>query len=232
MTGFVLPYTIQPWLIAKHQVSAFIGMTVAFTPLLTLATAAVILGTRPTWRQAAGVSGALVCLLLLMWDGWQRQLPLLDIGFAVSVPLTYALANTWIRKHLSHVPSVELTFACLVGSFLVLLPFASWSSAPVAPSGTSLTTAWLALGCLGVVGTGLATCLFLQLVLEQGPLFAAMATNIVPIGAIAWGLFDGEVITTRQICAITGVLAMVILVQYGAAAPVSKPAVEAEPEAA
>jgi drug/metabolite transporter (DMT)-like permease len=217
LTGFAWPYTLQPWLIGKHQNSAFIGMTVAFTPLLTLGISIFVLNVRPTLRQVVGVLGALGFLCLLMWDGWQQQLPIGDLALAFSVPLAYAIANNWIRKSLSHIPPVELTFLCLAGTGLCLLPAAWFAPVPISYSPDALWSAWGGVLILGVLGTGLSTCLFTRLILEQGPLFAAMVTNLVPLGAMAWGWADAEVITSRQLMALTGVLTMVILVQYGAA---------------
>jgi len=56
-------------------------------------------------------------------------------------------------------------------------------------------------------------------VLERGPLFAGMITYVVPMLALTWGRFDHETITTRQMAAIAGVLAMVALVQFGSPTP-------------
>ena len=53
--------------------------------------------------------------------------------------------------------------------------------------------------------------------LVMSVLFAAMVTNLVPLGAMTWGWVDAEVITARQLIAFGGVLAMVVLVQYGSA---------------
>lgn len=219
LTGFVWPYTVQPWLIAKHQNSAFIGMTVAFAPLMILAVSTVFLGVRPTPRQVVGVGGALACLLLLVWEGWQQSLPLGDLFLAVSVPLTYALASVGIRKSLGHVPAVELTFACLAGSALLLLPIACVTPGPAYDAEASWALSWGSLVLLGVVGTGLATSLFNKLIIQQGPLFASMVTNLVPLGAMAWGWMDAETISVRQLVAIAGVLTMVAVVQYRAAVP-------------
>jgi len=77
---------------------------------------------------------------------------------------------------------------------------------------------------LGVVGTGLGTWMFNSLVQNQGPLFAGMVYYLVPIGAIAWGWIDREPITGLQLVALVGILAMVAVVQYGAAVP--PPAIE------
>lgn len=223
ITGFAWPYCLQPELIGRHG-SAFIGMTVGFTPLFTLALSAAVLQTPVTARQLVGVLGALVCLCVLMWDGWQRAVPPSDLLLAFSVPLTYSIGNVIIRRSLQHIPAVELTYLCLGVSGLLLLPPALWTAAPTTVSSSAKIEAWGALVVLGILGTGVAICLFNRLVQEQGPLFAAMVTNLVPLGALCWGWADGEAITGRQLFAVLGVLAMVLLVQYGAALrPVAQP---------
>lgn len=230
VTGFAWPYCLQPVLIGRHG-SAFIGMTVGLTPLLTLMLGTVMIGTRPTSRQMLGVTGALVCLCVLMWDGWQRAVPTLDLALAVSVPLTYAIANNWIRRSLSHIPSVELTLLCLAGCGGILLPIALVTPGPPSPTANDWLLGVSCLAALGILGTGVATCLFTRLIQEQGPLFAAMVTNLVPLFAIAWGWADAETITLRQVLAMGGVLAMVLLVQYGSAqsAPAPTPVLAPAP---
>lgn len=216
--GFAWPYCLQPEIIARHG-SAFVGMTVGFTPLLTVLFSIPMLGILPTARQTVGVVGALVCLGLLMWDGVQRSIPWTDVLLAFSVPATYALTNNWIRRSLMHVPPLELTLVCLLGSGLLLLPLAL--AVPNTRPVVADQWAWAlaAVITLGVLGTGLSTCLFMHLVQTQGPLFAGMVTNLVPIGAILWGWADHEQVTLLQVSAVLGIVAMVSLVQFGSARP-------------
>ena len=57
--------------------------------------------------------------------------------------------------------------------------------------------AYRAMGCvltLGALGSALAFILFTQLVKRTSPVFASMATCIVPLVALGWGLLDGEVL--------------------------------------
>jgi drug/metabolite transporter (DMT)-like permease len=68
---------------------------------------------------------------------------------------------------------------------------------------------------LGILGTGFAVLLVIWLIVTKGPLFAGMVTYVVPTLALVWGALDGEVITSRQLAAMAGVLAMVALVQFG-----------------
>ncbi len=61
-----------------------------------------------------------------------------------------------------------------------------------------------------------------MLIKTQGPLFAGMVTYVVPVLALFWGQYDSERLTPLQLAAITGVLIMVALVQWGAADPSSQ----------
>ncbi len=215
--GFAWPFTIQPWLVARDG-SAFIGMMVSFTPLLTIAVSIPLLKMYPAPRQLFGVLGALGFLALLMLDGFERQIPIVDLALALTVPLCYSLTNTVIRRWLSHVPSLELSFVSLMGAGVILLPvslvvpFESASAASV-----DWKIAVWSLLFLGVVGTGVATFLFNKLIQDHGPLFAGMVTNLVPIGALLWGWADRELMTARQVASMAGLVSMVAIVQFGAA---------------
>jgi drug/metabolite transporter (DMT)-like permease len=221
VAGCAWPYFIQPWVI-NRQGSAFMALMVSFVPLLTIAFSLALLRTPPTWRQALGVLGALGCLATLMVDGLRREVPPEQFALALTVPLGYAAANTAIRKWLTHVASVLLTGVSFVMTAAVLAPFAWTMPGPSSVASTSAESTWRiafwSLAVLGVVGTGVATYIFNHLVRRHGPLFAGMTTNVVPLGAVVWGWFDGEPISPSQFAAMLGILAMVSLVQYGGAA--------------
>lgn len=218
LAGCAWPYFIQPWVINRHG-SAFMALMVSFVPLLTIGFSIVVLGTHPSRRQTVGVIGALLCLGLLLHDGLQRQIPLTDIGLALTVPLGYAAANTAIRRWLTHVSALLMTGVSFALTAVVLAPFLGVPPAPAQAPDNPWWVAASALLFLALIGTGIATYVFNHLVRHHGPLFAGMTTNVVPLGAILWGWLDGEPISGGQGLAITGILAMVWLVQYRGAAP-------------
>ena len=214
--GFAWPHSLQPWLVERIG-GGLVGMSVGFTPLLTLLVAIPMLGHWPTVRQGLGVLGALVFLVILMREGVGRAIPLRELALAMSVQVGYSIANCLIQRSLKHLPPLELTLLCLASNSCVLLPL-SWGVGrpPVdvtAPWGIALA----AVVVLGVVGTGLATFLFNKLVREQGSLFATMTINLTPLGAVLWGWASSEQVTATQVLALLGVLVMVIIVQFGAA---------------
>jgi len=214
--GFAWPFSIQPHLVARDG-SAFIGMMVSFTPLLTMGVSIPLLQIYPARRQIAGVLGALGFMGLLMWDGVNRQIPLVDLALALTVPLCYACTNTLIRKSLAHVPSLDLSFLSLTAAGAILLPLSFAIPADRGSVATNdIAVAVASLVFLGVVGTGIATYAFNKMIYEKGPLFAGMVTNVVPIGAVAWGWADGEPVTGKQLAALAGLVSMVTIVQLGA----------------
>ncbi len=213
------PYVLQPALIGSGFGHSFFGMTVAFVPLLTVLVSIPMLGVRPSGRQVVGVLGGLGFVFLLMYDGSLRGLNPLMLALAVSVPLSYAVGNTWMRRTLSDADPTPLSVVMLIVSSFAMLPIVAngslQSQIGVEPPAVreDFSTAAAALGVLGLFGTGACTWAFVRMVLDRGPLFAGMVTYVVPVIALLWGLADGEKITANQLIAIAGILSMVTLVQ-------------------
>jgi drug/metabolite transporter (DMT)-like permease len=154
---------------------------------------------------------------------------------ALTVPVSYALGNTYLKWKLSHVHSVPLTAMVLALAAAWLIPFELLPGAlkSLGLDGPAYPRDWgMALGSLavlGVIGTGVAVLAFIHLVVKEGPLFAGMVTYVVPVFAIMWGATDGETITALQLVAIAGVLAMVAFVQFGGRPLAAQHEVSAEP---
>ena len=212
--GYGWPYAIQPWLVQRHG-SSFIGLSVSFVPLLTILVSITLLRVYLTPRQFIGVLGALVCMGGLVWDGLERNVPLLDLGFAFSVPFAYAVTNTLIRRQLSHIAAIPISVMLLGVPVLALLPLMLNSTQPAAVSTQQLAVSVVAVLILGVLGTGWTTVMFNSLIHSHGPLFAGMVTYLVPLGALVWGWLDRERITLLQLVSLAGVLIMVAIAQTG-----------------
>jgi len=212
LIGYAWPYIIQPVLVARHG-SAFIGLSVAFVPLLTILVSIPLLKVYPSPQQVVGVVGALLCIAGLMWDGLEREIPALDLLYAFSVPLSYAIVNTLVRRSMGHVSAVTLSASLLGVACGVMLPIAIATPSPPPAPGSSLTVSVAAIAILGLLGTGWSTIAFNRLIQSHGPLFAGMTTYLVPLGALLWGWLDQETVTPLQLGCLVGVLAMVGLTQ-------------------
>jgi len=217
------PFVVLPLVMQQANEHGYFGMLVSLVPLVTILASVPMLGIWPTRRQLVGVVGGLICLAGIVQDGSQRGIPLWLLALGLTVPTAYALGNTYIKWKLDHLPPLQISVLFLGFGGLMLLPLNL--SPPLLESlklaGPPLPYDWtLAIGALAVLGifsTGLAILMFVHLVKNQGPLFAGMVTYVIPLVALAWGQYDSEQLTTLQITAMAGVLAMVALVQWGAA---------------
>lgn len=216
------PYIVQPYVMRRAGEHGFFGMLVTLVPIATIFAAGVMLRQWPTPRQWIGVVGGLICAVLIVWDGALRGMPPWLLALAVSTPISYAIGNCFMKWKLAHLPTAQLS-ALFMGlgaaavSPLALSPLgdALGVGSPASPHDWPVAVASML--ALGVGSTGVAILAFVHLIQTQGPLFAGMVTYVVPIIALVWGQFDGERLTTLQMAAIGGVLAMVALVQWGAA---------------
>jgi drug/metabolite transporter (DMT)-like permease len=229
--GTVIPFAILSYCIAPGRFGhSYFGMLMALVPIATIMVSVPMLRVWPTTRQMLGVVGGLACIVLLAQVGDERGMPAGLIALALVVPLGYAIGNTMIKWKLSHLRSAPLTTLLLALASVMLLPLefmpgrlADWQLArPAAGDHWPLAIASLAI--LGAVSTGFAIWLFNQLIVARGPLFAGMVTYVFPLVALAWGHFDGEPITPRQLAAMAGVLAMVAVVQFGGVRPTRRAA--------
>ncbi len=212
------PYAIQPLLIARAGNHSFFGVLVSLTPLATVAASIPLLGVWPSTRQMFGVIGGLAFLTLLVFDGIDRSIELWVLLLGISIPCCYAVANTYLKRTLAHLPALPVTSGMMVMSAVMLIPFVAaepWLPFPQPPAPGQLGWSVLAVVLLGVFGTGVTMWLFVGLVQQRGPLWAGMTTYVIPLVAMLWGAIDNETITGKQLAAIVGVLAMVALVQLG-----------------
>jgi drug/metabolite transporter (DMT)-like permease len=217
------PFVVLPYVMTRANEHAYFGMMVSLVPLVTIVAAIPMLGIWPTPRQLVGVLGGLVCMAGVVFDGTQRGIPLGVLALGLTVPITYAVGNTYIKWKLDHLQSLPLTALFLGLGGLLLLPLLCWPRALAAAglAGPAQPHDWPlaieAICLLAIFSTGLSILLFIQLVKHQGPLFAGMVTYVIPVVALMWGQFDRERLTPLQLAAMAGVLAMVALVQWGAA---------------
>lgn len=215
LIGLAYPWAMQPYLIGHYQASGFFGMMVSLVPLLTIVVSIPLLGVFPSRRELIGVLGGFVCLYVLFDDGQSRGITAVSFVLAVTVPLSYALSNTIIKRRLSHVPTQPMSALALLIAAMVLTPVGV-ATEGIHPAATADTIGWAvaAIAFLGVMGSGVAILLLYYLIQRRGPLFAGMTTYGVSTLAVAWGWVDAEHVTTTQVVALIGVLAMVALVQW------------------
>jgi drug/metabolite transporter (DMT)-like permease len=163
-------------------------------------------------RQAMGVVGGLGFMLVIMGDGLRRDVPAWDLLLASAVPLTYAVANTYVKQRFAGVSALALSMTALLASGGMLLPLSLGTEQIEA--GEGFGGALAALLVLGVLATGLAMFVFYRLIHDHGPLYAGMVAYAIPAIALLWGWLDGEALTALQVAGLLGIFVMVGLVQW------------------
>ena len=106
-------------------------MMVGFVPLATIVAQRVLLAKPPSRRELFGVMGGLLCLAVLFADGLQRAIPLNDMLLAMSVPCSYAVSNTYIRRRFPELDPIILTSVTLVMAAILMLPAFAFEPLPI-----------------------------------------------------------------------------------------------------
>ncbi|MEM6504937.1 MAG: DMT family transporter [Planctomycetota bacterium] len=213
VVGFAVPWTMQPYLIGRFQQSGLFGMMVSLVPVLTVVVSLPMLGVRPSLRQCLGVLLGLGMIVMLFADAVSAHgVPAWAMALAVSVPLCYAVSNTWVKLRFHDADSMLLSAVVMGAGLLFMLPVArvneATGDAPVVKAVASVAV-------LGIVGSGLAIWMFYKLIQLRGPLFAGMVTYVVPGIAVLLGWWiEDEIVTTWQLLALLGIVVSVALVQW------------------
>jgi drug/metabolite transporter (DMT)-like permease len=175
-------------LIAIASLTLPVGFTAllnAATPIFTALVSAAWIGQRLTTRTLVGMGiGAMAVLVIVGWS----PLPLgpgtlLAVAAGLGAPLSYAVAGTFVRRHLSDVGGTELATAQLTTGAIVLLPIAVLSGAPGVPGVDGIA----ALIAIAVLSTAIAWPLFFRVLKHTTPMAASTVTFIVPAFGMAWG---------------------------------------------
>jgi drug/metabolite transporter (DMT)-like permease len=157
-----------------------------------------------------GFAGA---LLLAYGDGDEKNTQISNAWYVVAATVCYAISVNMIKKYLSDVGSLRAT----VWAFMFTGPMAtvylfSTDFMEVLNNHPRALSSVGYIAILGVVGSALAVIAFNELIKLSGPVFASTTTYLIPMVAVAWGLYDKEHITWMQVMAAVVILAGIWLI--------------------
>jgi drug/metabolite transporter (DMT)-like permease len=194
--------------------SSLTGMLNSLVPLCTLILGILFFNAKAEVNKVVGITIGLIGAIGLLIPEKIADLGT-NInygGYVVIATVFYGTSVNLIRKYAGGYHSI--TTAC-------------WALMLVGPLGgiylltTDMQLAyhhphfWQSLGyvsILAIAGTALSVMLFNLLVKNTGTIYSSSVTYLIPIVAIGWGLFDGEMITIRHILSIFVILLGVYLV--------------------
>ena len=207
---------IPAFLFTKAQTqldSSLVGILNSLVPLFTLLLGVYFFKSRPSKTNIAGVllglCGAVFLTLFSMGGGVEINNYVLLVVLAT---VMYAVSINVIKKYLQDIDALSIT-ALAFSIIGPLSAFYIFNADFLTLAKTVLgIEAMLYIALLAVVGTSSAVVIFNKLISRSSAIFASSVTYLIPIIAILWGVFDGEIITIHHILAVAIILSGVYLV--------------------
>jgi drug/metabolite transporter (DMT)-like permease len=208
---------IPAFLFAKAQTeldSALVGTLNALVPLFTLVLGVYFFSLRPSKYNILGVFIGLLAIIFLAFSTLSEELIFNPYIFLVILgTIFYATSINVIKKYLHDLNASSI--AAL--AFLIIGPIAAiylfngrfLNHLQDHPDGYK-ALGYIAL--LAVLGTSLAAIIFNRLLNSSSAIFVASITYLIPIIAILWGIYDGEIITLYHLLGFLVILSSVYLV--------------------
>lgn len=189
---------------AQQQINSGVAAILnALTPLLTLLFGLLFFHVKIQRKQFFGVVIGLMGSIGLVMGGMQAASninPLYPI-FIFLASCCYAINIHFIKRHLELVGVMAIT----VGNFICMMPAALVvliSSNFFTPQTFSHPEIYAAIGyitILALVGSAFAKYLFNKFIKITSAVFASSVTYTLPVVALFWGVYDGEIITQFQL---------------------------------
>lgn len=177
----------------------------ATTPMFTACVAWLWLGQRPGKVRLLGLLIGFTGVALLTGSknlpaaassGSGGSAQLLAMAACLLATLCYGIAASATKKYLSGVPALAVAAGSNLGAFAaLLLPALIWG-----PRQMPGQHAWMALGAVGALCTGVAYVMYYRLIQSTSPALASTVTYLVPVFALLYGrIFLQEAITPAML---------------------------------
>lgn len=133
--------------------------------------------------------------------------------FIVIATMCYGINLNFIKQYLADLNAVVITSVSLllVGPLAAVYLFVGTDFTEKLAVAPGALEALGYISLLGVMSTSIALILFNRLVQITTPIFTSMVTYLIPIVAIAWGIFDGETLVTGQLIGMGAILVGVFI---------------------
>jgi drug/metabolite transporter (DMT)-like permease len=192
-----LPFALYAFAV-QHITTGLSAILNATVPLFGALVAWLWLGDRPQAARLFGLVIGFAGVALLAGDkdsfavGSSVLLAAAAVAACLVACLCYAIAASATRLHLAGLPPLVTATGSQIGASLALALPALW----LAPARMPSAEAWLAIGALGALCTGLAYVLYFRIIERVGPARALTVPFLIPVFAVFYGaVFLDEPVT-------------------------------------
>lgn len=201
---------------AQTRISSYLaGMLNSLTPVFTMVLGLIFFRSKFTWMQMLGVFVGFLGAagLIFIRSGGGISSDAFYASLIVIATCCYGISVNTIKSFLAGQDTLLISSVSLL---VVGIPYGIYLfTTDFLDRFQTVPDAWWAFGCLAtlsVFGTALSNILYFHLVKVSGPLFASAVTYLMPVVALAWGLFDNEVFHPLHLIAFLAILAGVMLI--------------------
>ncbi len=197
-----------------HVDSSLAGMLNALTPAFALLIGLLLFSIKFKWQNILGIIIGLIgaTSLILSSSGFSIKADIYYSLLIVLATLFYGFTINVIKNKLAEVDAVTI----IAIAFMFIGPFAGFylltSDFSFALSTDNYLINFFYVFLLAAFSSVFATIVFNVLIKATTALFASTVTYLIPIIAIVFGLFDGELISFSQFMSIAIVLGGIYLV--------------------
>jgi len=190
--------------------SGITGVLNGLTPIFTLIIGGLFFSQKFTKGNYIGIALAFIGTTVLLMAGSDGSLGAVNFYafFIVLATICYGTNLNVIKQYLADLNAVVITSVSvlLVGPFagIYLLTVTDFDQKLVEVDGALAAFGYVCL--LGIMGTALALMIFNKLVQITTPIFSSTVTYLIPIVALAWGIWDGETLNNGQLIGIATIL--------------------------
>lgn len=194
--GSLLPSFL--FAIAQTRVpSSITGVMNAVTPIFTIMVGYFVYQQKYPKRVFLGVLIGFLGTAILILTGTDGKITFnYYILFIMLATIFYALNLNIIKYHLQELKALTITSISLfiVGPLAAIYLFGFTPFVDNMQAGGEVYWSIGAIILLGVLGTAIALIIFNNIVRLTDPVFTSSVTYFIPIIAVIWGLFDGELL--------------------------------------
>jgi drug/metabolite transporter (DMT)-like permease len=193
--------------------SSIVGVLNALTPAFTFIFGVFFYHQKSKLMQIVGLTIGFAGSALLILVNPKGEIAINAYAFyVVLATICYGINVNMIKRYLPDVKAIHLTSVAVSISGLVALPYlltTNWLHIlNTAPKGQA---SFMAAVLLGVMGTAFAQFIFNRMLQYSTAVFASSITYFIPIVAVMWGVWDGEILLLWHYVGMMGIIGGILI---------------------